>query len=162
MSGETWPLTKNLPSGKTAIVQLNARSRPSSLRGFARGSFIYGAEAKRMECEAAKEQLQRIGLVVVEGMNDVIALDSFGILSVGLCSNRVSEGQFEKLVRWSNSLAAGKITLMLDNDSEGKAGTQELLLKLGAVCSCPNAVDARINQSQKITATSPNSCQPPK
>jgi hypothetical protein len=98
--------------------------------GFVRGSFLYGAEQSRLETDRAKHQLCKTGIIVVEGPGDVIALDSHGLLAVGICSNRLASGQVEKLVRWSTSLAGGKITLMLDNDKEGYEGAIESIQKL--------------------------------
>ena len=63
-------------------------------------------------------------------MNDVVAVDQHGLLSVSLCTNRITEGQIEKLARWSQDLAGGKITLMLDNDPEGFEGSMDSLKKL--------------------------------
>ncbi|MEM7474700.1 MAG: toprim domain-containing protein [Planctomycetota bacterium] len=113
-------------SNRQAAPPIKAKFPP----GFARGSFLYGAEVKRLESEAAKAQLEDIGILVVEGMNDTIALDHYGVLAVGLCSNRLAEGQIEKLVRWSSSLANGRITLMLDNDKEGAEGAIHCMEKL--------------------------------
>ena len=98
--------------------------------GFARGSFLYGAEAIRMDSDVARQQLSETGILVFEGMNDVLAAAANGILAVGLCSNRIAEGQIEKLVRWSKELSGGKVTLMLDNDPEGYEGAMESVAKL--------------------------------
>ncbi|MEM9941565.1 MAG: toprim domain-containing protein [Planctomycetota bacterium] len=98
--------------------------------GFTRGSFLYGAEVERLEREGVREQIQETGLIVCEGFNDVIALDSKGVVAVAICSNRISEGQIEKLVRWSNELANGRITLFLDNDEQGVEGTKQMISKL--------------------------------
>jgi hypothetical protein len=100
--------------------------------GFAKGEFLYGAEVNRLRGETAKAQLADTGLLVLEGMNDVIAVDQLGLLSVSLCTNRITEGQIEKLSRWSRDLSGGKITLMLDNDHEGFEGSLESLKKLSA------------------------------
>ena len=113
-------------SDRTGKAPIKAKFPP----GFARGSFLYGAEVSRLETEEARSQLKDIGVLVVEGMNDCIALDQLGILSVALCSNRIAEGQMEKLIRWSKSLTDGKITLMLDNDKEGWVGMLDTLQKL--------------------------------
>jgi hypothetical protein len=113
-------------SDRTGKVPIKAKFPP----GFARGEFLYGAEASRLNSGQARQQLESTGLIVVEGMNDVVALDRFGFLAVGLCSNRVSEGQKKKLIRWSKGLANGKITFMLDNDEEGRRGTRESIEKL--------------------------------
>ena len=37
------------------------------------------------------------GLIVVEGFNDVIQLDSLGVLVVGACSNEITEAQASKI-----------------------------------------------------------------
>ena len=113
-------------SDRTGKAPIKAKFPP----GFARGSFLYGAEVSRLANERTQEQLKDTGILVVEGMNDVIALDSHGITAVALCSNRIAEGQIEKLVRWSKELANGRITLMLDNDKEGFDGTRETIRKL--------------------------------
>lgn len=98
--------------------------------GFARGEFLYGAEASRLKSEQARHQLQQTGLVVVEGMNDVIALAAHGILSVSVCSNRIAAGQLDKLVRWSHAFAGGKLILLFDNDKEGYEGAIDSLQRL--------------------------------
>ncbi|MEL7499740.1 MAG: toprim domain-containing protein [Planctomycetota bacterium] len=113
-------------SDRKAAAPIKAKFPP----GFARGSFLYGAEAQRLQSEEAQAQLKDVGIVVTEGMNDTIALDNYGILSVGLCSNRLSEGQIEKLTRWANAMADGKVTLLLDNDKEGADGAIDCLKKL--------------------------------
>ncbi|MEL7496557.1 MAG: toprim domain-containing protein [Planctomycetota bacterium] len=113
-------------SDRSSAAPIKAKFPP----GFARGEFLYGAEANRLEAEESQAQLRDVGIVVVEGMNDTIALDSYGILAVGLCSNRVTEGQLEKLTRWANAMADGKVTLLLDNDKEGAEGAIDCLQKL--------------------------------
>ncbi len=115
-------------SDRTSKQPIKAKFPP----GFAKGEFLYGAEAKRLQNETAKAQLADTGLLVLEGMNDTIALDQHGLLSVSLCTNRITDGQIEKLARWSHDLAGGKITLMLDNDREGFEGSLDSLKKLAA------------------------------
>ena len=113
-------------SDRTGKAPIKAKFPP----GFARGSFLYGAEVSRLSNGRTQQQLKDTGILVVEGMNDVIALDSHGITAVALCSNRIAEEQIEKLVRWSKELANGRITLMLDNDMEGFEGAQYTIQKL--------------------------------
>jgi DNA primase len=115
-------------SDRTGKQPVKAKFPP----GFAKGEFLYGAEVKRLQRETARAQLADTGLLVLEGMNDTIALDRHGLLSVSLCTNRITEGQIQKLVRWSHDLAGGKITLMLDNDPEGFEGSLDSLKKLSA------------------------------
>ena len=113
-------------SDRTGKAPIKAKFPP----GFARGSFLYGAEVSRLANDRTQEQLKDTGILIVEGMNDVIALDSHGITAVALCSNRIAECQIEKLVRWSKELANGRITLMLDNDKEGFEGAKDTIQKL--------------------------------
>ena len=115
-------------SDRTGEQPIKAKFPP----GFAKGELLYGAEIQRLKGEAAKSQLADSGLLVLEGMNDTVALDQHGLLSVSLCTNRITEGQIEKLARWSHDLAGGKITLMLDNDQEGFEGSLDTLRKLAA------------------------------
>ena len=115
-------------SDRTGKQPIKAKFPP----GFAKGEFLYGAEVKRLQSDKARAQLADTGLLVLEGMNDAIALDQHGLLSVSLCTNRITEGQIEKLARWSHDLAGGKVTLMLDNDQEGFQGSLDSLRKLSA------------------------------
>jgi DNA primase len=65
-------------------------------------------------------------LPVVEGPNDVIALDHLGIPAVGLCGNRVTAEQARKVASYAQALGV-PIGLMLDNDTEGESGTRQSL-----------------------------------
>ena len=113
-------------SDRTGTAPIKTKFPPN----FHKGSFLFGAEIERMEQPGVREQIQDTGLIVVEGFNDVIALDTNGIVSVGLCGNQVSEGQVDKLARWSEDLAEGRITLFLDNNTEGRNGTLQAIEKL--------------------------------
>lgn len=42
-------------------------------------------------------------------------------------SNRVTEAQGEKIVRWAKQLASGKVTLMFDCEPSGVDGAKEAL-----------------------------------
>lgn len=105
------------------------------VKGFHRGLELFGQNGRdRLQRPGYREKLQSIGLVVVEGPNDVIALDSLGIPAVGLCSNTVTDEQAEKIARWAHELAGGTVTLMLDCDSEGENGAKQALWKLAQRC----------------------------
>lgn len=95
--------------------------------GFARGSHLFGQQASRLREPGCRECVAEHGIVVVEGFNDVIGLDNLGIPAVGLCSNRMTEEQADKIHRWSRQLADGKVTLLLDCDDAGDAGAKEAL-----------------------------------
>ena len=100
------------------------------VKGFARGLELYGQQTARLDETNLQESLDRHGLIVVEGANDVIALDGLGLAAVGLCSNRATQHQIEKIMRFANQAAHGCVTLLPDNDDEGEAGFKELLWSL--------------------------------
>jgi 5S rRNA maturation endonuclease (ribonuclease M5) len=105
------------------------------VKGFHRGLELYGQNgAERLRRPEYREKLKQLGLIVVEGSNDVIALDSLDVPAVGLCSNTVTDEQAEKLSRWAHDLAGGVVTLMLDCDPEGENGAKQALWKLAQRC----------------------------
>jgi hypothetical protein len=64
---------------------------------------------------------------VVEGFNDVIGLDNAGIPAVAVMSNRITEAQADKVVRWARQLAQGRVTLMFDCERSGVEGAKDAL-----------------------------------
>jgi hypothetical protein len=95
------------------------------VKGFHRGLELFGQH--RLNDPANAEKLASVGLVLVEGPNDVIALDGLGVPSVALCSNTITREQVEKTARLAIELAGGIVTLMLDCDAEGENGVQQVL-----------------------------------
>ena len=107
--------------------------KPSKHRyvsGFKRGAELYGGFASRLDEPQVMESLEQNGLVVVEGMNDVIRLDELGVCAVGLCSNRATEQQVEMLTKFSRQVANSRVLLIPDCDGEEESGFKELLWKL--------------------------------
>ncbi len=98
--------------------------------GYHRGIELYGAIGSRLEEPAIQESLKEIGLVVVEGMNDVMRLDELGVCAVGLCSNRATETQVGLITKFAHQVADGRVLLFPDRDDEGTAGFKELLWQL--------------------------------
>ena len=72
---------------------------------FHRGIELFGSE--RLRQPEAAETLKLLGLVVVEGPNDVIRLDSLGVPAVALCSNTISREQAAKAAELAYELAGG-------------------------------------------------------
>lgn len=93
--------------------------------GFHRGNELFGQERLR-EPDAA-ESLKRLGLVVVEGPNDVIRLATLGVPAVALCSNTISREQAAKAAELAYDFAGGIVTVFLDNDPEGEKGMKQAL-----------------------------------
>lgn len=104
------------------------------VKGFHRGLELFGQQVSRLDEPGYREAVQETGLVVVEGSNDVIALDVLGAPAVGLLSNTISGPQVEKLARWAKRLAGGVVTLLLDLDEEGEKGAKQALAELAPHC----------------------------
>ena len=116
----------------TAAEQRDANKRPNKFRfpkGFHRGLEFFGQERQRLEENGYREAIHRLGLIVVEGFNDVIRLDAEGVPAVALCSNHITDEQVKKLTRWSKMLGCD-ISLMLDCDEAGDDGAKEAAWKL--------------------------------
>ena len=121
---ERW-VKAGMPEGKKP-------SKHRYVSGFKRGAELYGGFADRLNEPQLKESLEAYGLVVVEGMNDVIRLDELGICAVGLCSNRATEQQMDMLMRFAKQVAGGRLLLAPDQDDEGKDGFKDLLWRLSS------------------------------
>ena len=117
------------------------------VKGYSKGLELYGQSAERLVDRRLKESLGRIGLIVVEGMNDVIRFDRFGIAAVGLCSNRATSEQIEKLDHFARRAGQGRVVLFPDNDDEGEAGFKELLWALAE-----RGLDVRLGWSRRSHA----------
>ena len=102
------------------------------MKGFHRGLELFGQHALRSP--EAGEKLKALGLVVVEGPNDVIRLDTLGIPAVALCSNRISREQATKAATLARELAGGVVTVFLDCDPEGEEGMKQCLGYLAQLC----------------------------
>lgn len=98
--------------------------------GFHKGSELYGGQASRLKEPYVQKSLQRHGVVVVEGMNDVLRMETLGVAAVGLTSNKATGHQIEKLVRFAQTSAKNRVNLFPDCDAEGESGFQDLLWKL--------------------------------
>ena len=73
--------------------------------------------------------------MVVEGPNDVIALDVLDVPAVGLCSNTVTGEQVEKISQLAHAFGGGVVTLMLDCDAEGETGARQALVEIAQQCA---------------------------
>src|SRR5207244_5667624 len=58
------------------------------VKGFHRGLELFGQH--RLHEDGNAEKLKTLGLIVVEGSNDVMKLDTLGVPAVGLCSNTIT------------------------------------------------------------------------
>ncbi len=73
------------------------------VRGFHRGLELFGQH--RLAVSKTREAIQALQhLLIVEGPNDVIRLDTLGVPSFAICSNRITPPQVEKIARWCRDL----------------------------------------------------------
>ncbi len=63
----------------------------------------------------------------VEGFNDVIGLDNLCIPALAIMSNRMTDAQGEKVIRFAQQLGTTRVNLMFDCDDPGTAGAKEAL-----------------------------------
>ena len=96
-------------------------------KGFHRGVELYGQQASRLSEPGYREFIQQHGLTLVEGFNDVIGLDNLGIPSLAIMSNRMTDAQGEKVIRFAQQLGINRVNLMFDCDDPGTAGAKEAL-----------------------------------
>jgi len=100
------------------------------VKGFHRGLEFFGQRRSRLKEPGYRETIAELGLVVVEGPNDVVALDCLRVPAIGLCSNQATQDQIAKIADWARTLSSGKVTVMLDLDAEGESGAKELVYRL--------------------------------
>ena len=117
----------------TPAEQRDASKRPNKYRfpkGFHRGIELFGQQRERLEKNGYREAIHRFGVIIVEGFNDVIGLDSLQIPAMAICSNRMSDEQAAKIVRFANELSQGRVRAMFDCDAEGDEGAKDAAWKL--------------------------------
>ena len=95
------------------------------VKGFHRGLELFGQH--QLRAEGVKEKLQGLGLVLVEGPNDVIRLATLGVPAVALCSNSITRDQAAKAAQLARECADGVVTVLLDCDEPGHAGMRNCL-----------------------------------
>ena len=96
-------------------------------KGFHRGMELFGQHAARLQEPGYRDLIATCGIIVVEGFNDVIGLDNIGVPAVAMMSNRMTEMQGDKIVKWGKQLGRGRVTLMFDCEPSGIDGAKEAL-----------------------------------
>jgi len=69
--------------------------------------------------------MQRHGLILVEGFNDVINLDSLGVPALAIMPNHMTDARGEKIIRFAKQLAINRVNLMFDCEDTGTEGAKE-------------------------------------
>jgi len=96
-------------------------------KGFHRGLEFFGQHGARLKEPGYRKAILHLGMLVVEGFNDVINLDNLHIPAVAICSNRITAAQVEKIAYWAERLAKGRVSLMFDCEAAGDEGAKEAL-----------------------------------
>ena len=112
---------------------------------FHRGLELLGQHANRLKEPGYREAIAKIGIIVVEGFNDVLGLDQLGIPAVAIMSNKITEPQIAKIERFTKNLSGGKVTLLFDADDAGDSGAKESLWKLAE-----RGLDVRLGWSRAM------------
>lgn len=109
----------------------NAPAKYHFPKTFSRGLELFGQHASRLdERPEYREFLAQHGLILVEGFNDVVALDRLSVYSEGICSNQVTEHQIPKIVERAKHLGGGRVSLLFDCNEPGDAGAKEAAWRL--------------------------------
>ena len=124
---------------------------------FHRGLELFGQHACRLDEPGFRETIARCGIIVVEGFNDVLGLDSIGVPAVAIMSNKITNDQVVKIERFAKTLAGGKVTLLFDADDAGDPGAKEALWHLAE-----RGLDVRLGWSRAMHAGKFNGRQPEK
>ncbi len=95
------------------------------VKGFHRGIELFGQH--QFVIEEVREKIRGLGLLLVEGPNDVIRLEQLGAPAVGLCSNSITRDQAAKVARLAREAAGGIATVFLDCDPQGENGMKQCL-----------------------------------
>ncbi len=94
------------------------------VKGFHRGLETYGEDVVRLEAMGREHSRN---LVVVEGPNDAMRLNTIGVPAIALCSNTITHEQVKRIAALARDIGARFVTVMLDCDEEGINGTQQVL-----------------------------------
>lgn len=103
------------------------------VKGFGRGLELFGQH--RLQEDRVRERLTGLGIVVVPGPNDVIALDALGVPAVGLCAHAITPEQVEKIGRMAADVGDGRATVIFDCCEGDVLAARVVLVALAEVCA---------------------------
>lgn len=113
----------------------DSKDEPSKFRfvkGFHRGLEVYGEDMFHREVPPGS--VKQFGIIVVEGPNNVIALNALHVPAVAVCSNTVTAEQADKLAALAYEFGDGTVSVMFDLDREGENGAKQAVVELAARC----------------------------
>lgn len=129
----------------------DSKDEPNKFRfvkGFHRGLELFGEDIYRRE--AHRELARKLGVIVVEGPNDVMNLHYLGIPAVAVCSNMVTDEQVEKLAALAKEYGDDTVSVMFDLDREGETGAERTVVALAAKCRVRLLWDSRFDAGRFI------------
>jgi len=100
--------------------------------GFQRGLELFGQH--RLKEDGVAERVRGIGIVVVKGPNDVIALDAMGVPAVALCATAITSEQVQKVAKLARETGAQVVTVMLDCTEAGSLAARVVVVELAQAC----------------------------
>ena len=104
------------------------RGQEFSVLANTRAAYENPATAKRSPRTASSWSRDfRFDVINLDNLDN---LDNLGNPAVAICSNRITPHQVEKVTRWSQQLADGKVTLLFDCEPTGDDGAKEALWQL--------------------------------
>jgi 5S rRNA maturation endonuclease (ribonuclease M5) len=151
--------SKQIRWTKTQTGSEPIKHRFPSQKYFRRGLELYGQQSHRLREAGYRDAIAEIGILVVEGMNDVVRLDALETPAVAVMSNRITRHQVEKIVRWTRQLAGGKVSLMFDNDDAGQDGAKQAVWELSQHVAVQAAWSAEMFDGQ-FAGREPESLSP--
>ena len=128
------------------------------MKGFHRGLELFGQH--ELMQSAAETGLGELGVLVVEGPNDVIRMNALNEPAVGLCSNTVSKQQAAKIATIAKQYGGNLVTLLLDNDVEGENGAKQAIWELAKQGTRVQLAWWRIYDEGKLANRQPESLTP--
>ena len=123
---------KNLAINALSPFERAKEKPPAKYRfpaDFHRGQELFGQQASRLSEPGYRESVSKCGIIVVEGFNDVIGLDTLGVPAVAIMSNAITEAQVFKVERWARQIANSRVSILFDADEAGDNGAKEALVK---------------------------------
>lgn len=102
------------------------------VKGYCRGLELFGQH--RLTEPEVRIAIQSLGhLLIVEGPNNVLRLDTLNVPSLAVCSNRITREQAERVAGWCRELGV-VAAILFDCDVEGDLGAQQAAVELAQRC----------------------------
>lgn len=102
------------------------------VKDFRRGLELFGQH--RLGDSEVQAVARRMGIVIVAGPNDVMALDARGAPTVGLCGKEVTREQAERATEILRSVGGPALLVMFDCTEAGELAARQAVVSLAEHC----------------------------